>query len=417
MTSTKGGTEPATGTGTGDTDQATPPSVHANAAIVWMLLAVFGVGTVEYVVAGVLKDITGDVGVSDATGGLLITVYALTVMIGGPLLTIVTIRIPRNTLIAALMAVFVVGNIGTALAPNFPVLIFFRVVTALPHATFFALCLVLATSLVPPEFQGRVIARVTLGLNLATVLGVPLGTLIGTQLGWRWSFVIVAVFQVVVTAGLLSSTRHAPSHEVGSIVSELRVFTRPTVVWAIGLTALSQAALFVVFTFVSPFLQDLSGFTAGQVTVLLFVFGIGSVLGNQLGGYFADKSIDRTLYVALTALVVALALLALFGTQKWFVAPWMFVLGAAGFSIIPPLASKIIGAASEAPHLAATVNIAGFQLANAAGAWIGSLTLSGGAGLSALPVVGAVLGVAALGVLTLSTLTRRSVPAGVTADG
>ncbi|MEV6769299.1 MFS transporter [Nocardia sp. NPDC051030] len=376
--------------------------VNANAAILWMLLAVFGVGTVEYLVAGVLQDISSDIGVSDSTSGLLITIYAVTVMIGGPLLTIATTRVRRTPLIIGSMAVFILGNIGTALAPNFATLVVFRIITALPHATFFALCLVLATSLVEPEFQGRVIARVALGLNLATVLGVPLGTLIGNQLGWRWSFVVVAVFQVVVTIGLIAATRKAPNHQGGSITSELSVFTKAPVLWALGLTALGQAALFVVFTYIAPYLNDYTGFSSGTVTVLLFVFGVGSVLGNQLGGYFADKSINQTLYVALAALVLALAGLAVFGGHQWFTAPWMFVLGAAGFSIIPPLASKLITAASEAPHLAATVNIAGFQLANAAGAWIGSATLSLGGSLSVLPVVGAVLGLAAVGLLAVS---------------
>lgn len=382
------------------------PAVNANAAIIWMLLAVFGVGTVEYLVAGVLQDISSDVGVSNSTAGLLITIYAVTVVIGGPLLTIATTKVPRTPLIAALMALFVIGNIGTALAPNFATLVVFRIITALPHATFFALCLVLATSLVEPEFQGRVIARVTLGLNLATVLGVPLGTLIGSQLGWRWSFAIVALFQLLVTAALIASTRRAaPSHQTGSVTSELSVFTRGPVLWAIGLTALSQAALFVVFTYIAPYLTDHAGISASTVTIVLFVFGVGSVVGNQLGGYFADKALNKTLYTALTALAGALVVLFLFGGTAWFAFAWMFVLGAAGFSIIPPLASKLIGAASEAPHLAATVNIAGFQLANAAGAWIGSIALSGGSSVSVLPAIGAVL---AVGAVVLLFVSRRA---------
>nr|WP_314144342.1 MFS transporter [uncultured Rhodococcus sp.] len=384
------------------------PPVNANAAIIWMLLAVFGVGTVEYLVAGVLQDISSDVGVGNSTAGLLITIYAVTVVIGGPLLTIATTRVPRTPLIVALMALFIIGNIGTALAPNFATLVIFRVITALPHATFFALCLVLATSLVEPEFQGRVIARVTLGLNLATVLGVPLGTLIGSQLGWRWSFATVALFQLFVTAALIASTRRAaPSHHTGSVTSELSVFTRGPVLWAIGLTALSQAALFVVFTYIAPYLTDHAGVSASTVTIVLFVFGVGSVVGNQLGGYFADKALDKTLYTALTALAGALVVLFLFGGTAWFAFAWMFVLGAAGFSIIPPLASKLIGAASEAPHLAATVNIAGFQLANAAGAWIGSIALSGGSSVSVLPAIGAVLAVGAVLLLFVSRRAAR----------
>lgn len=388
----------------------TARSTNANAAIIWMLLAVFGVGTVEYLVAGVLPDISTDLGVSTSTAGLLVTIYAVTVVIGGPLLTIATTRVPRTPLIAALMALFVIGNIGTALAPNFATMVIFRIITALPHATFFALCLVLATSLVAPEFQGRVIACVTLGLNLATVLGVPLGTLIGTQLGWRWSFAIIAVFQLLVTAALIASTRNAaPSHQTGNVSSELRVFTRGPVLWAIGLTALSQAALFVVFTYISPYLTEHAGISVSTVTVVLFVFGVGSVVGNQLGGYYADKDLDKTLYIALTALALALLALFVFGATSWFAFAWMFVLGATGFSIIPPLASKLIGAASEAPHLAATVNIAGFQLANAAGAWIGSIALSGGNSVAVLPAIGAVLAAGAVLLLFVSRRTARSV--------
>lgn len=387
---------------TGAAGRYSATGVNVNAVLTWMLLAVFGVGTVEYLVAGVLRGVSADMGVSNATAGLLVTVYAVTVVIGGPLLTIVTTQMPRTPLIVGLMALFVVGNIGTALAPNFATMVVFRILTALPHATFFALCLVLATSLVEPQFQGRVIARVTLGLNLATVLGVPLGTLVGNQFGWRVAFLGIAVLQTFVTLALVMSTRAAPSHAVGRIGAELAVFTRRNVLWALGLTGLSQAALFVLFTYISPYLEQHTGFTSGAITVLLFVFGLGSVVGNQLGGRFADKSIDGTLYVALTSLATALGMLFLFGGNQWFAAAWIFVIGACGFSIIPPLTSKLIGAASEAPHLAATVNIAGFQLANAVGAWIGSTVLSGGAEVGMLPLVGAILGAVAVGLLFLS---------------
>ncbi|WP_067853148.1 MFS transporter [Nocardia shimofusensis] len=385
------------------------PTVPVDRAIICMLLAVFGVGTVEYLVAGVLPEISGDVGVSEGTAGLLVTVYAVTVMIGGPLMTVATSSIRRTPLIVGSMALFIAGNVLTAFAPNFAVLVIARVITALPHATFFAVCLVLATSLVEPEYQGRVIARITLGLNLATVLGVPLGTLIGQQIGWRASFLIIAVFQAVVTVALLASTRHAPEHRAGNITSEITVFSRGPVLWAIGLTALSQAALFVVFTYIAPYLTEVAGVATEHITVVLFLFGLGSVLGNQLGGYFADRSLDRTLYVALSALTVALAVLFFAGEFRWFAIGWMFVLGAAGFSIIPPLASKLIGAAAEAPHLAATVNIAGFQLANAAGAWIGSVTLGAGGGLGVLPLVGTALAAAA--VLLLALARRAAQPA------
>ena len=190
--------------------------MNINLLIFWMLLGVFGVGTIEYLIAGVLPQIASDVAVSEATAGLLVTVYALTVVVGGPALTIFTSRVKRiPPLIVGLMTLFITGNVLTSVAHNFIILIIARIMTALPHATFFALCLVVATTLVEPEFQGRVISRITLGLNLATVLGVPLGTLVGNQYGWRTSFVIVAVLQTVVTVALVLTIRRVPERSGG----------------------------------------------------------------------------------------------------------------------------------------------------------------------------------------------------------
>ncbi len=382
--------------------------VNINLAITWMLLGVFGVGTVEYLVAGVLPQISGDVAVTEATAGLLVTIYALTVVIGGPLLTIITSRARRMPLILGLMAMFIAGNVLTAVAPNFPVLVVARVMTALPHATFFALCLVLATTLVEPEFQGRVISRIALGLNLAAVLGVPLGTLIGNQYGWRFSFLAIAGIQTLVTVALVLTTRRAPERTSGSISTEVRVFGQGEVLKAIALTMLSQSGLFVLFTFIAPYLGQHSGFSPNAITILLFVFGVGSIAGNILGGHFSDRNMNMTLYITLGSLALSLLLLFFLGNHAWFTAPWMFVVGAAGFSIIPPLASKLIGAASNAPNLATTVNIAGFQLANAAGAWIGSTALSYGFGIGALPAIGAVLALAAAALLWITNRASTS---------
>lgn len=366
--------------------------VNVNSLVVWMLFGVFGVGTIEYLIAGVLPQISNDVGVSEATAGLLVTVYAFTVVIGGPILTVITSRVRRiPLLVVGLMTLFIAGNVLTSLAHNFYILVIARILTALPHATFFALCLVVATTLVEPEFQGRVISRITLGLNLATVLGVPLGTLVGNQYGWRASFVIIAVLQTVVTIALVLTLRRVPERKGGGIIVEIRVFQQSEVLKALGLTMLSQAGLFVLFTFISPYLGQYIGFDSRTITLLLFVFGIGSIIGNMLGGHFSDRNMTLTLYVALGSLAASLLFLYFFGQYLWFAGPWMFVVGAAGFSIISPLTSKLIGAASNAPNLATTVNIAGFQLANAVGAWIGSTALSMGRGLDTLPLLGALL--------------------------
>ncbi|MFC2686519.1 MAG: MFS transporter [Arachnia propionica] len=378
--------------------------VNINLAIMWMLLGVFAVGTVEYLVAGVLPQISHDMTVTEATAGLLVTVYALTVVIGGPLLTIATSRVKRIPLVLALMTLFIAGNLLTALAPSFPLLVIARTMTALPHATFFALCLVLATTLVGPSHQSRVIARIALGLNLATVLGVPLGTLIGNQYGWRSSFLVVAIFQTIVTVALVLTIRYAPEHTGGGITAEVKVFGRGEVLKALGLTMLSQSGLFVLFTFITPYLGQHAGLGPNAITLILFVFGVGSIVGNMLGGHFADRNMNATLYIALGTLAASLFILFLFGNHAWFTAVWMFIVGAAGFSIIPPLTSKLIGAASNAPNLATTVNIAGFQLANAAGAWIGSTTLSMRLGVGSLPLIGAALALVAVCLLWLTNV-------------
>lgn len=382
------------------------PLRNPNVIVFLMLLAVFGVGTIEYLTAGLLLPLSRDFAITPDTGGLLITVYALTVVIGGPLLTILTSRIRRVHLIIALMVLFVAGNVLTIAAPNFGVLVLARVLTALPHATFFALCLVLATTIASPGQQGRVISRITLGLNLATVLGIPLGSLVGNEYGWRAPFLIIAISQSIITGALVVAIRNLPETPHAAVSQEIRIFSHREVVKALCITMLSQAGLFVLFTYIAPYLSTHVGFTPESVTILLLVFGTGSIVGNILGGYLADRNLSAALYISLSSLAAALFVLAAFGNHQWFTIIWLFVVGAAGFSIIPPLTSTLIGAAHEAPHLAVTVNIAGFQLANAAGAWVGSTALRYGLDVGVLPAVGAAL-TASAGVL-LYTLNRRA---------
>lgn len=357
--------------------------------ILAMMLCVFGVGTAEYVVTGVLPEIANDFNVSIPTAGLLVTVYAVTVMIGGPLLTVLTVKVPRRMLMVSLMALFIVGNLLAALATSFSVLVAARVVSALAHATLFAMCIIVACSLVSADRQGRAIANVALGLNLATVLGVPLGTFVGHAINWRATFICLAVFSAVATALLMVAVKSVPSTSTSSIRSELRVFGNSGVLTAILITALGQSGVFIVFTYIAPLLTHVTKFDLASVTVLLLVFGVGSIVGNYVGGRLTDRAPMTSLVGLLAALTIGLVVLWATISSKPVTVIMLFVFGATAFAIIPGLATRLLTAASDAPNLAATVNIAGFQVANALGSWVGGLIIASRLGLPSLPLFGA----------------------------
>lgn len=365
--------------------------------LIALMLCVFSVGTAEYVITGILPDVVADLGISIPAAGALVTAYALAVVVGGPLLTAATTRVPRRPLMLSLMALFIVGNTVAALAPSYEVLMGARVLSALAHSTFFAVTIVVASNLVTPDQRASAVAKVALGLNLATVLGVPIGTVIGQQFGWRATFGSVAAFSLVATVLVLTLVPVPRTVLTASARSEIGVFANRDVQLAILMTAVGQAGVFTVFTYIAPLLTDVSGFSAGAVTVLLLVFGIGSVIGNLLGGKLADRALMPSLVGLLTALAAVLAVLYFTSMSRSLTAITLFVFGAAAFSIIPGLQARILGAATGAPTLALAVNISAFQIANAFGAYLGGRVIGGGFPLQSITLVGAL--VTGLGVL------------------
>jgi len=373
-----------------------------------LAIGAFGIGVTEFAPMGMLPAIATDLGVSIPAAGLLISAYAMGVLIGAPLMTLSTARVPRRTLLVALMGIFTVGNLLCALADSYATLLVARVVTSLNHGAFFGVGSVVAASVVAPEKRAGAVAGMFMGLTIATIGGVPLATWVGDTIGWRASFGGIAALGAVAMAALWLALPKLPGAEGGNMLGEVRVLGRGAVLKALGLTVLGSSAMFTVFTYIAPILRDQTHASTAFVTGMLVLFGIGMTLGNLWGGRAADRSADRTLIVALSLLTGILIVFA--GIMRWPlpVAIAIFIWGFATFAIVPPLQMRVMEAASDAPNLASSMNIGAFNLGNAVGAALGGAVISHGLGYPAVALAGAAMaGSALLIVLFIAWRGRR----------
>ncbi|MDM0073527.1 MFS transporter [Variovorax sp. J2P1-59] len=379
-------------------------------ALLALTAGAFGIGTTEFVIMGLLLQVSTDLHVSIAAAGLLISGYALGVAVGAPLLTIATRRIPRKTVLLALMAIFTLGNIACALAANYEMLMAARVITSLAHGTFFGVGSVVATGLVPPERRASAISIMFTGLTAATLLGVPAGAWLGLHYGWRATFWAVALVGVVAFAVLAVFVPRGKADDRPSpLRDELAVLGRPQVLLGLAMTVLGFAGLFVVFTYIQPLLTEVTGVSQAAVSPILLIFGGGLAVGNLLGGRLADRSLMPALLGTLTALAVVL------GAMQWVIhtpvtaVVFVVLLGIASFATVAPLQLRVLEKASGAgQNLASSLNIAAFNLGNALGAWVGGVVIERGPGLAALGWVAALLTLVGLALALWSrALDRR----------
>ncbi|MCO5974452.1 MFS transporter [Actinoallomurus soli] len=373
-----------------------------------LMLVVFGLTTGEFVIAGILPDVSHELSVSVPAAGLLVSAYALGMIIGGPVITTLTARLPRRPLVAGLIATSIAGNAASALAPSYPILLAARFVAGLVVATFFAVAISIAVSTAPAGRQASTVARLTLGMNLGIVAGTPLGTFIGHDLGWRATFAAVAAFSAAALALVVRSVPDRPAPTVRSLAGELRVFTGRDVILAIALTAAGNLGVVTVFSFLAPLATDVSGFSEEAVPVLLLVYGTGAVIGNALGGWLADRALMPSLAGLLTALAGVLAIGGPASGQQVSAAVLWFVLGVLAFAIIPGMQTRVLTTAQAAPTLAIAVNASGFQLAAAFAGWLGGRLIDGPGPASIYPVAAA-LTVAGL-LIALYSLRRDRRP-------
>ncbi|TPG26638.1 MFS transporter [Variovorax guangxiensis] len=369
-------------------------------ALLALTVGAFGIGTTEFVLMGLLQQVAGDLHVSIAAAGLLISGYAMGVAVGAPLLTLATRRLPRKTVLLALMAIFTLGNLACAMAPNYGWLMAARVVTALAHGTFFGVGAVVATGLVAPERRASAIAIMFTGLTAATIFGVPAGAWLGLHQGWRATFWVVSLIGVLAFAVLAMFVPHKKSAEtLPALREELAVLRSPQVLLGLAMTVVGYAGVFVVFTYVQPLLNRLTGLSDGAVSAVLLLFGGGMAVGNLLGGRLADRGVMRAAIWTLAALALVLASLKFAIGHVVPAVVFFGVLGVASFATVAPLQMRVLDKASDAgQNLASSLNIAAFNLGNAVGAWVGGVTIEHGPGLAALGWVAAALTLLGLGI-------------------
>ncbi len=377
----------------------------------WPLLALavgaFGIGTTEFAPMGLLPVIASGLKVSVPTAGLLVTGYALGVVAGAPLLTLPTGRLDRRTLLTGLMILFTVGNVLSALAPGYGTLLAARVVTSLCHGAYFGVGSVVAGRFAGDGKAAGAVAAVFAGLTVANIGGVPAAAWVGDHIGWRPAFGGIAAIGVLATAALALALPAMPGAATTDVKAEARVLLRPAVLLALATTAFGSAAMFTVFTYISPILRDVTHVSPATVTVALVIYGVGLTVGNWLGGRFADRALTPTLIVVLVALTVLLLLFAWTMHSAVAAVATIFAWGVATFALVPPLQARVMTVAKDAPSLAGSVNIGAFNLGNAAGAALGGGVIALGLSYAWVAVAGAAMaGIA----LALVVVTRRSAP-------
>ncbi|QAY69889.1 MFS transporter [Xylanimonas protaetiae] len=367
------------------------------AALYALALGGFGIGLTEFVIMGLLPEVASDFGVTETVAGYLISGYALSVAVGGVALTALLGRVDRKKALLGLLLLFIAGNLISAVAPGYGLMLAGRVVAALCHGAFFGIGAVVATDLVPENRRAAAISMMFAGLTIANVAGVPLGTFLGQAAGWRSTFWAITAIGVVAFVGILALVRPTPVARGGhGVLAEFRIFRSGQVWLSMLVTVLGYGGMFGAFTYIAFTLTEVGGFDASAVPWLLVLFGVGLFAGNLLGGRFADRNLVATLVVLMSALTVILAGFALTASSHVATLVALVLMGGFGFATVPGLQMRIMNHASDAATLASGANIAAFNIGNAFGAWVGGLTLAAGLGYTSPLWAGAAVTLAGL---------------------
>ncbi|WP_180022125.1 MFS transporter [Acinetobacter sp. YH16044] len=367
-----------------------------NFPLIALAVGAFAIGTTEFSPMGFLPEIAADLSVSIPQAGLLISAYAVGVMIGAPLMTLWLARFPKRTALILLMAIFTIGNILATIAPNYLGLMAARLVTSLNHGAFFGLGSVVAASVVPKDKQASAVAMMFMGLTIANIGGVPLATWVGQNIGWRMSFAAITLLGIITMLALWKALPHHQQTEKPDVRAELKVLTRMPVVLALLTTVMSAGAMFALYTYIAPSLKVFTHASPELITFMLVLIGIGFSIGNHFGGKFADQSLDKTLIGFLVLLMLMMLLFPILATTTIGAAIALIIWGAAAFAVVPPLQMRVMTVAHDAPGLASSVNIGAFNLGNALGAVAGAAVLNLNLSYAAVSYAGATLSAIAL---------------------
>ncbi|WP_405179743.1 MFS transporter [Nocardia sp. NBC_01377] len=380
-------------------------------AMLALALGGFGIGTTEFVTMGLLPDIAESVHVSEPTAGYAVSAYALGVVVGAPVIAALCARVARKRLLVFLMVAFTVGNIASVFAPNFATLVLSRFVSGLPHGAYFGVASLAAATLAPVGQRAKAVAAVMLGLSAANVVGVPAATWLGQHLGWRDAYVVVVFIGAATVLALLRFVPELTGIKITNPVTELGALRRPQVLLTLAVGAVGFGGMFAVYTYITTTLTDVAGMSLSLVPIVLMLFGVGMVVGNIVGGVLADRGVDRAIFLSMIAMVVILAGFIAAAHNPFTAGIGAFLIGASGAALAPGLQTRLMDVAADAQTLAAALNHAALNIANAAGAWLGGVVIAAGLGYSAPAAVGAGLAVLGVVLFALTVLAARGNPA------
>ncbi|WP_238163218.1 Cmx/CmrA family chloramphenicol efflux MFS transporter [Kribbella capetownensis] len=375
-------------------------------------LSIFAQGTSELMLAGLLPELSGDLGISIPAAGLLISAFAVGMLLGAPILAVVTLKWSRRTALLVFLGIFAATHVAGALTPNYAVLLATRVVGAFVYAGFWSVAAVTVVALVPVDRRARAMSVVTGGLTIATIVGLPIGTVLGQNLGWRSAFWTVAGLCVLAMAGVFATIpggRPDPK-SAPRLREELRALRHARLWLAFGTTALVTATILVVFSYLAPLLINTTGLTPSAVPGVLALYGLGSFIGITLGGRTADALPFHTLFVGITGLGILSAVLALTATNPVVTLAVVVLLGGFGFATNPALNARVFSLAGDAPTLATATNFSAFNVGITAGPWLGGLAIDAGAGYPALGWIAVATGLAALATVVVAAFLPVSSP-------
>ena len=370
--------------------------------IIALALGGFGIGTTEFVAMGLIQEIAAGVGVSVPQAGHAISAYALGVVVGAPLIAVLSAKMPRKGLLLLLMLFFSLGNFATAFAADFHALVLSRFIAGLPHGAYFGVAALVAAALAGPERRAKAVSYVMLGLTIATVIGVPFATWLGQHWGWRSGFQFAALIGVLTIVAIWLALPKIAAPANASMRSELSGIKRPQMWLTLGIAAIGFGGMFSVYTYISPILTDYTGVNIRYVPIALSVWGFGMLCGGLVGGWLADRGMKKAMYRIIFAIIIAFSIAPFMVGNIYTAVLAFFLLGASAMALGPVLQTRLMDVAGEAQTLAASLNHSAFNIANAQGAWLGGLVISAGLGWTAPIWTGVALGFGGLIILMWS---------------
>lgn len=376
---------------------------------VWILtLAAFAIGTAEFVIAGILPQIATSLSITEGQAGYLISAYALAIVIGGPILTIYLARFNKKIVLIGLMALFIIGNVLSALAPSYPLLLASRVIAGLVQGPFYGIGAVVATNLVSEKMAGRAVGQMFAGLTLANVLGVPAGTWVSLQFGWHTTFFTVAALGTVAMISILTSIKSTGHNEAKDIKTQLMAFKNPMLILSLAITAFAWSGFMTLYGYLAPIAMHITGYSQESVTWILVIVGVGLIIGNTLGGRSSDKNLGKASMFWAIAMIISLVVVGLVVDNKILFVAAAFIFGIASFANVPAMQLRVMNHGGEGQELAATANISAFNLANAFGGFLGGMVLDSQLGAGVIPFAAVVVPI--VGLFLIAKANRNEKP-------